>query len=769
MKKLSIRSLLIVVLALVLVFSLVACGDKDKGGNNGGNNTPPTPPDTTANVKNYFNTLWEKSTGIGGEKIGANDDLKVSLGLTVALDFADSNGSVKDSIDLGILLDVVLDRSSGTDKSTNTAIKAKFYDPTSGENWFSAYYFFNDVDNLYIDYAGQHVQIPFSYLNDTYNKNFYNFVFNDKVIKDKVDDKGQVTKEGKTIAQIITALTENMGSSWDLNVLIGDVLKVFDIDIKSAKDTISGVLEMIGIKADDAFDAQGNINIKNILTNDTVAEFFVNDETTTTTENGVTTYVTKLAPSVLDMLSMVGGSLPESLKGLLDVIDGLDLALEFTTKNDAIDSFTIRAGLPAIEGENANVVDVHPVVAITITDLDFAKASKGEIENSMATAKSNYTQDVVLDAEVAIDLKGITLNALAFDKEGYARFSKVNTAIGGGLDNIVLDGTLALTLNGKLDLKNKENNGTVANAALTYKGVNIVEASFVNGTLAVKVNQEAKIGDVKILDTLVRLFGDYAYSFVKTTFFKGNAEDAALKAFATKFFGCDIEAELAKDPQERVVPLNESFQGAVWNGIDVPQLVQGLIKQVLNKLFPPKTDGNAGTAVATDPIITKVADTVVAALPLIKSTKGKLVVATNDNKAFKGNYATVGNAVTTIGKIWWVKDAKPFTETLITNDKDGWLPVFANALKVAGTTYGDKADAEKVKTFLNEMFACTAEVTLDISEANGVELGVKADVNASAGVTVSVKLGAKAYDSTQYTNLAPAVETDGWFVYTFAA
>lgn len=769
MKKLSIRSLLIVVLALVLVFSLVACGDKDKGGNNGGNNTPPPPPDTTANVKNYFNTLWEKSTGIGGEKIGETDDLKVSLGLTVALDFADGNGSVKDSIDLGILLDVVLDRSSGTDKSTNTAIKAKFYDPTSGENWFSAYYFFNDVDNLYIDYAGQHVQIPFSYLNDTYNKNFYNFVFNDKVIKDKVDDKGQVTKEGKTIAQIITALTKNMGSSWDLNVLIGDVLKVFDIDIESAKGTISGVLGMIGIKADDAFDAQGNINIKNILTNDTVAEFFVNDETTTTTENGVTTYVTKLAPSVIDMLSAVGGSLPESLKGLLDVIDGLDLALEFTTKNDAIDSFTIRAGLPAIEGENANVVDVHPVVAITITDLDFAKASKGEIENSMATAKSNYTQDVVLDAEVAIDLKGITLNALAFDKEGYARFSKVNTAIGGGLDNIVLDGTLALTLNGKLDLKNKENNGTVANAALTYKGVNIVEASFVNGTLAVKVNQEAKIGNVKILDTLVRLFGDYAYSFVKTTFFKGNAEDAALKAFATKFFGCDIEAELTKDPQERVVPLNESFQGAVWNGIDVPQLVQGLIKQVLNKLFPPKTDGNAGTAVATDPIITKVADTVVAALPLIKSTKGKLVVATNDNKAFKGNYATVGNAVTTIGKIWWVKDAKPFTETLITNDKGGWLPVFANALKVAGTTYGDKADAEKVKTFLNEMFACTAEVTLDISEANGVELGVKADVNASAGVAVSVKLGAKAYDSTQYTNLAPAVETDGWFVYPFAA
>lgn len=758
MKKISIRSLFIVVLALVLVFALVACGNKDdnKGGNTGGGGGgQTTPANDVTNVKNYFNTLWEKSTGIGGEAIGEKDDLKVSLDLAVALDLVDGNGQGYDTLDLGIALELVLDRSSGTDKSTNTAIKAKFYDPSNGENWFTAYYFFNDVDNIYIDYAGQNVKIPFSYLNDTYNKNFYNFIFNDKPVK------------GKSIAEVVTALTKNMGSSWDLNVLIGDVMKVFDVDVAKFKDTISGVLGMLdGFNVDDAFDAQGNLNIKSILTNDMIAGFFANDETTTVTKGDVTTYTTKLASSTLDMLSLFGDSLPA---GLMGVIEGLDLTLQFTTKNDAIDSFTIKVGLPALEGENANVNNVYPVVAIIINELDFAKASKGEIENSMAVERDNYTTEAVIDAEVAIDLKGITLNALAFDKEGYARFSKVNTAIGGGLDNLVLDGNLALSLSGKLDLKNKENNGTVAKAALTYKGVNIVEASFKDGTLAVKVNQEAKIGDVKILDTLVRLFGDYAYSFVKTTFFKGNAEDAALKAFATKFFGCDIEAELAKDPQERVVPLNESFQGAVWNGIDVPQLVQGLIKQVLNKLFPPKTDGNAGAAVAKDPIITKVADTVVAALPLIKSTNGKLVVATNANKAFKNAYSSVGNTVQTIGKIWWEKNAKPFTETLIEGDKDNWLPVFANALKVAGTTYGDKADAEKVKTFLNEMFACTAEVTLDISEANGFELGVKADVNASAGVAVSVKLGAKAYDATQYTNLAPDVETDGWFVYTFAA
>ena len=759
MKKISIRSLFIVILALVLVFALVACGNKDdnKGGNTGGGGGGQTTPENdVTNVKNYFNTLWEKSTGIGGEAIGEKDDLKVSLDLAVALDLVDGNGQGYDTLDLGIALELVLDRSSAEGNSTNTAIKAKFYDPSNGENWFTAYYFFNDVDNIYIDYAGQNVKIPFSYLNDTYNKNFYNFIFNDKPVK------------GKSIAEVVTALTKNMGSSWDLNVLIGDVMKVFDVDVAKFKDTISSVLGMLdGFNVDDAFDAQGNLNIKSILTNDMIARFFANDETTTVTEGDVTTYTTKLASSTLDfVLTLFGDSLPA---GLMDVIEGLDLTLQFTTKNDAIDSFTIKVGLPALEGENANVNNVYPVVAITINELDFAKASKGEIENSMAVKRDNYTTEAVIDAEVAVDLKGITLNALAFDKEGYARFSKVNTAIGGGLDNLVLDGNLALSLSGKLDLKNKENNGTVAKAALTYKGVNIIEASFKDGTLAVKVNQEAKIGDVKILDTLVRLFGDYAYSFVKTTFFKGNAEDAALKAFATKFFGCDIEAELAKDPQERVVPLNESFQGAAWKNVDIVGGFQKLVKGVLDKMFPPKTDGNAGAAVAKDPIITKVADTVVAALPLIKSTNGKLVVATNANKAFKNAYSSVGNTVQTIGKIWWEKNAKPFTETLIEGDKDNWLPVFANALKVAGTTYGDKADAEKVKTFLNEMFACTAELTLDISEANGFELGVKADVNASAGVAVSVKLGAKAYDATQYTNLAPDVETDGWFVYTFAA
>lgn len=822
MKKLSIRSLLIVILALVLVFSLVACGDK---GNDNPTPTPtPTPKPTkdTTNVKNYFNTLWEQSTGIGNEAIAATDDLKVSLGLTVKLDFVDSkDGSVQDSVDVGILLDLVLDRSSGKDKSTNTAIKAKIYDPSASENWFTAYYFFNDVDNLYIDYAGQNVKIPFSYFNDTYNKSFYNFIYNDKPVK------------GKSIAEVVTALTANMGKTWDLNTLVGDVMRVFGIKVDDLKDSIGGVFEILGLSVDEAFDAQGNLNIKNILTNETVASFFVNDVTGSTTKDGVTTYTTQLGPEVLGLLDMLGSSLPA---GRTDLLDGVELFLEFTTKNNAIDTFTIRAGLPALEGENAAGKDVYPVVAITITDLNFAKATEGEIQKSMAVERTQYTDQVVLDAAVAIDLKGITLDATKFDKYGYNRFSNVNEAMGNVLTNIKLDGTLALTLNGKLDLKDAENNGTEAAAALTYKAagaesaVDIVKASFKGGNLALTVNQEAKVGNVKIVDALVRLFGDYAYTWIKDTFFKTDATE--LDKFAAKFFSCNLTEELAKDPQERVITINPGFKGAAWKNFDIVGGFQGLVKKALDKMFPPKTDNNGASAqYANDPIITKVSETIVRALPLLSTKGDKLTIKTNTGDTVNKNYGTVGAAVNYLGQTWWVKKAKPFTESIMASDNGNWLGYISKALTVAGCEYNDiaaaplvtdeelaaakekradkglvtdkelaaakaleanagKADdvlkaelqAEKdlsirkalqkakdearSKAFINEIFKATAEVVLNISGTDGLELSVKADVNASAGVGVTVKLGAKAYVEANYTDLAPAVETDGWYVFT---
>ena len=254
------------------------------------------------------------------------------------------------------------------------------------------------------------------------------------------------------------------------------------------------------------------------------------------------------------------------------------------------------------------------------------------------------------------------------------------------------------------------------------------------------------------------------------------------------------------------------------------------------------------------------AETVVRVLPLLSTKGDKLTIKTNTGDAFKENYGTVGAAVNYLGQTWWPKKAKPFTESIMDNDKDNWLGHISKALTVAGCEYNkiaaaplvtdeelaaakakrtDKGlvtdkelaeakvkepnaglvtdeelaaakeleanagktdevlkaelqaekdaklkarlqvekdlsirkelqkakDAARSKAFINEIFTATAEVVLNVSGKGGLELSVKADVNASAGVGVSVKLGAKAYVEADYTDLS-ANATAGWYVFT---
>ena len=371
---------------------------------------------------------------------------------------------------------------------------------------------------------------------------------------------------------------------------------------------------------------------------------------------------------------------------------------------------------------------------------------------------------------------------------------------------------------------------------MTYKAagaesaVDIIKASFKNGNLALTVNQEAKVGNVKIVDALVRLFGDHAYMWIKNTFFQEDATE--LDKFAAKFFSCDLTEELKKDPQVREITINPGFEGAAWKNFDIVGGFQGLVKKALDKMFPPKTDNNDASAqYANDPIITRVAETVVRVLPLLSTKGDKLTINTNNGDAFNKNYGTVGAAVNYLGQTWWEKKPKPFTESIMDNDKDNWLGHISKAITVAGCEYNKSAaaplvtdaelaaaklerddkglvtdkeladakaleanagktdvdlkaelqvekdlsirkalqkekDAARSKAFINEIFKATAEVVLNVSGKGGLELSVKADVNASAGVGVSVKLGAKAYVEANYTDLAPATETAGWYVFT---
>lgn len=716
MKKLSIRSIFILILVLVLAFALVACGEKDEP------KPEPKPEDSVENVQAFFNTLWEKSSSIGNTKVGEHDDLKVDLGLTVKIATQDEAGTEYQTIDLGVDLDLVLDRSSAKGSSEHTAIKARLYDPSNNETWVTLYYFFNDVDNVYVDFAGQNFKVPFDYLNDTFNKNFDNFINNEKIInKDNAD-------KAKSIGEIITAVTENMGASWNLNTLVDDVVKLFGINLKdmiAGNDMIGGIIEGLlgdGATVDDVFDGD-RLDINKILANENIARALFLNEETIVDQNGF--YSTAIDLNG-DIGGMVVGMIPEGVDKIINA--NTELYLQYQLKNNALDSFGIKAVLTEIES-TVGEKTVHPALTVNITDLKFAKATTKEIENSMPVKKDNYSTSAVLDASAVLDLAGFSLDATKLDSLNGNRFSQV-----AGLDNLQLKGQISVGLTGKVDLK--DNNGIAAYAHLTYKAddkaaaVKVLEASFVNGNLAVVVNQKAnlvaldsngKTVNVPIASTLVNLWGDYAYNALKDKVFTGNPEVLA-----------DLEGKLFSNKDHRTI--NPNFVGAEWTGIDI---VTGF-KGVMDGLFTEKP-ANESADMAT--IIGNVVKTVEKALPLVSTADNKLAVATDN----------IGNAVNSIGKVWWGKNAPDFKESIIAADKSNWLDKFTEAIKIEGATYTTKQD------FLKAIFNSSAKVVLDMSK-NGLALDLDVNVTKDASVKLALSIGAKA--SATITDLSAGWKED---------
>ena len=715
MKKLSIRSIFILILVLVLAFALVACGEKDEP------KPEPKPEDSVENVQAFFNTLWEKSSSIGNTKVGEKDDLKVDLGLTVKIATQDEAGTEYQTIDLGVDLDLVLDRSSAEGSSEHTAIKARLYDPSNNETWVTLYYFFNDVDNVYVDFAGQNFKVPFDYLNGTFNKNFDNFINNEKIInKDNAD-------KAKSIGEIITAVTENMGASWNLNTLVDDVVKLFGINLKdmiAGNDMIGGIIEGLlgdGATVDDVFDGD-RLDINKILANENIARaLFLNEETIVDQDGFYSTAIDLNG----DIGGMVVGMIPEGVDKIINA--NTELYLQYQLKNNALDSFGIKAVLTEIES-TVGEKTVHPALTVNITDLKFAKATTDN-GVKLEKDKSNYSTSAVLDASAVLDLAGFSLDATKLDSLNGNRFSQV-----AGLDNLQLKGQISVGLTGKVDLK--DNNGIAAYAHLSYKAdgvkdaVKVLEVSFVNGNLAVVVNQKAnlvaldsngKTVNVPIASTLVNLWGDYAYNALKENVFVGNPEVLE-----------DLAGKLFKDSDHRVI--NPNFVGAEWTGLDIVTGFKGVVDGVLAS-FAKSSAADMAT------IIGNVVKTVERALPLVSTADNKLAVATDN----------IGNAVNSIGKVWWGKNAPDFKDSIIAADKSNWLDKFTEAIKIEGATYTTKQD------FLKAIFNSSANVVLDMSK-NGLALNLDVNVTKDASVKLALNIGAKA--SATITDLSAGWKED---------
>lgn len=771
MKKLNFRAVLILLLVVVLSFALVACGDKDKDDDGGKKPTPKPSTGTIEDVKSYFNTLWDLTSGIGSEAVAENEDLQVSLDLGITLQTVDTGAEVKQEIALGLGIEAILDRSHQTEKnSDNTAFKINI-SAGDDETVATVYYFFNDPANVYIDFAGQNIQIPYNlelpskdtddgkFTPEDFSAFFYNWLYNDKFTEGALANK--------SIADVLAYFTDGLGSNWTLNSLVGGVTQLFNLDIKGMlfptdpKDSplgmdLTSILGSIGLTKDNMFDTNGNLDIKSILTNESLATMLFNATKTRVTATSAHTEIN---------MATLGGLLSSFIGDLGSIINSsLGISLDYGINNGEIDGFDIGLTFGSITAM-VDGAEVSPKVILSVNDLSIGKASKSGLK--MAADKSKYTNEVAVDAKVALDLKGISIDLDALLDEAEAPATSANedaieaTPSWGdtikerlstyltknNIEGIALDGALEIGVYGKVDVASRpdvnkdEVNKTSLKAWVKYGKANIVEMSFVGDRIAVKVNQDATIGGVKVVDALISLFGDNAY-------------DLLVKYFG--YGGKDFAAQLFADETHLVV--NSQFKGAVWSGINLGKNFNDLINKAMEWIggseeTPEETpEGNAATS-AEDSTITKVIKTIQKVLPYINTKNGLTIDVTGK---------TVGQAVAEIGGIWDSAMSKQenFIGTIVDWDKDEYLATVIKMISLKGVEYNDATE------FLTKLFASNAKVNIDLGK-DGISLDVDVDVNEDCGVELSIEFSASKL--TAITDLGADVTEvgNGWYYYAF--
>ncbi len=530
MKKSWIRNLLVLVMAVLLVFSLVACNPDggDNGGNNGnGDNEPPV----EFSTGDYFNKLWDLTAEIGSKPVSATDDIALHLGVVLTLNTRKPRGSkeIVQQIDLGLDIQAVLGRTAAT--SQKTALKVRFYDPTDADNneIVTLYMFANDLDSIYLDFSGHNVKVPHNLVKTVWNE----VMGNESNLGDEIVNGLNYplfgTEDAKSsINDIINKFVGDFGPNWTLNTIINRVLEMTGLPIKQLLTDnwglIGGLLE--GLKVEDIFDEAGDLRLDLLLTNDSLKDLFT---ATKTVNNGVTTYKAVIDRMVVSMLA--SGSFLQNA-GLTDMFGNdsgrSEIALSFTEKANKIDSFSISAILGGMQTALGKVNGVEtvvvPEVVLTITDLSIEKASDA---NSVKINKDEYSENIAVEEKLTVGIHGITINPI----EGLTE------------NAITLDHDVTLTLIGQIDIVNVKNNKTKLNAYIDITDGNgktsrFATVSFVDGKLAGELTTAISLGENKtikgfVYDTKInvaQMFHDFVVKIANGIIGGGNNGDATAMA-----------------------------------------------------------------------------------------------------------------------------------------------------------------------------------------------------------------------------------------------
>ena len=462
--------MLVLVMAVLLVVTLVACNDDKKPG-------PGSVDDGTMTTGKYFDKLWELASDIGGEKIAADDDLALHFGVVLNLANKNIRSDVTYSeMGLGIDVQAVVGRKETT-APENTALKLRLYDPTDKVNneIVTLYMFAKDLDNLYIDFGGQSIKVPHNAATTMWKtivgkENGLNTeIFGG--LNNKFIGEGE---DAKSINDYINDFVGDFGETWTLNTLINKVLNMTGLNLKELLeqywDTISGIGILGDLKVSDIIGDDGVVDLMKILKLDVLSTLF---QVTTTAKDGVTTYKASLDSGLFNMVSGLLGDAGKTLFGSkTDDTKNSSISLLYTEKNNAIDSFSIAAafgGLKTTSTNGAQNTTVNPVLTVTISDLSVEKYNSAK--NGININTDNYSDQIAVKEQLSLEVSGATLKKI----DGFTD------------EDVKLAHKIDITVLGHVDIVNVENNGTKLALYIDLNGERLGTATYANGVLAGKL------------------------------------------------------------------------------------------------------------------------------------------------------------------------------------------------------------------------------------------------------------------------------------------
>lgn len=543
MKKLSFKTVALVVMALILVFALVACGETTTTGGGGGSTSQ------KYTGADYFTTLTESVKSIGKEPIEANEDIQASLAINLALE---ANGIA--DLDLSLLLDVVYDRAENGVGNTFSAAHIAIVDnngslTSAGQNIVSANYYINEPTKLYLELCNEKVVLQFDATGDG-NKNFATYLTN---FLTSTFTAGLF--EGLSIDGMIETVVETFGPDFAIDNLATAIGSLFGFDLN---ELIVMAADLLGLTEDVA-------NLNGLLS--AAGSLLIADGSVKkTTEGTSTVWEATLSGTVTNLVG-------DFASGLLDS----QSAIKLITKVDAeggIENFAVTANTAPFGDNN---VRYNAKIAIDTFEIKgIGNANGSELPINKEEYSEDYTVEANLSVGVEEGLVKLTFDALnslpdQYDDGSYS-FKYIATEMGKSalLTNGKITMPAGTEIAGKLDIRFlgkiallNDKDFTQAYADITYNGKLIAKAIYTQekgvGTVQIQIAQYDDEGYIKMVrDNLIIMAIENFYNAPDKAEY-GDYTDLINKLFAA------LENGEVKNIEFTGLKLQPMFQGLFFN------------------------------------------------------------------------------------------------------------------------------------------------------------------------------------------------------------